>query len=75
VRIELLFEGNTAYLSGFSSVINITFVEKSFFQVKGEALYVLLEIHQSYNQEGLAHSFLVRIELACERNTCSLKTF
>jgi hypothetical protein len=37
MRIELLFERNTAYPSGFSSVRNITFVQSSSIKVKGRS--------------------------------------
>jgi hypothetical protein len=35
LRIALLYEGNTAYFTGFSNVTNITFVENSSIKVKG----------------------------------------
>jgi hypothetical protein len=35
--IELAFERNTAYLSGFSIVRNITFVQNSSIEVKGRS--------------------------------------
>jgi hypothetical protein len=37
MRIELPFERNTPYFSGFESVRNITFVENSSIQVNGRS--------------------------------------
>jgi hypothetical protein len=39
--IELPFEGNTVYLSGFSSVRNTTFVQNSPIQVNGRSTLFL----------------------------------
>jgi hypothetical protein len=41
VGIELPFERNTTYLSGYSSVRNITFVQNTSIQLNGEALHLL----------------------------------
>jgi hypothetical protein len=42
MRIELIFERNTAYLSGISNVSNITIVPNSSIQVKGTSTVSLV---------------------------------
>jgi hypothetical protein len=42
VRIELTFERNTAYLSGFQCVSNISFVQNSSIQMKGRSTVYLV---------------------------------
>jgi hypothetical protein len=40
-RTELVFEGNTAYLSVFSCVKNMSFVQNCSFKSMNEAMYLL----------------------------------
>jgi hypothetical protein len=67
--IELLFEKSTAYLSEFSSVRNITFVQNSSIQVSGRFTVSPGRKASMLEGGGGAHCFPFRMELACERNT------
>jgi hypothetical protein len=59
----------------FSSVRNITFVQISSIQVNGRSTVCLGRKLSMLEAGGSTSYFLVRIELACERNTCYLKVF
>jgi hypothetical protein len=64
------FERNTAYLSVFSCVKYMKFVQNCSFKSKEKVLYLCLKKNHEYEkQEGLPHCFPVKIQLACERNT------
>jgi hypothetical protein len=75
VKTELPFDRNKAYLSGFSSVININFAQNSSIQVNGGSTILLLRKPQCVKQKGLAPCFPLRIYLPFERNTAYLSEF
>jgi hypothetical protein len=68
MRIELSVERNTAYLSGFPSVKNITFVQNASNQVNRSSISLGRKPYML--EAGGSHKLIsLRIELACERNT------
>jgi hypothetical protein len=63
MRIELPFEGNTVYVSGFSSVRNINTVQKSSVQMYGKTNISLVRYSSMLESGGLAHCFFWELSL------------
>jgi hypothetical protein len=71
--IELPLESNTAYLSGFPCVRNITFVQHSSVQVNGRSTVSLVRKSPMLEAGGFSTLFRCENELTFERNIAYLR--
>jgi hypothetical protein len=69
VRIELVFERNTACSWRFSSVRKEHFVTKAYSADLKKHMYLWKEYHLCWKLEHIVHCLPVRIEIVFERNT------